>query len=60
MPEAIKALLKPIATKIGMDLSNSKGDMKNKQQLGGDVIRTLNAKAVLVRPSPEVGTPGNA
>lgn len=45
MQEAVKTLLKPIATEIGVDLFNSRGGMKNTQQLGADVIRTLNARS---------------
>lgn len=45
MPEAVKALLRPIATEVGVDLFNSKGGLKNTQQLGADVIRTLDARS---------------
>jgi len=45
VPEAVKTLLRPIATEIGVDLINSKGGLKNTQQLGVDIIRTLNARS---------------
>ena len=43
-PVVVKEILRPIATEIGVDLFNSKGGLKNTQQLGADVIRALNAK----------------
>ena len=43
--EAVKALLKPIAAEVGVDLFNSKGGLKNTPQLGADVIRTINARS---------------
>lgn len=39
----VKETLRSIAAEIGVDLFNSKGGLKNTQQLGADVIRTLNA-----------------
>ncbi|WEK49029.1 MAG: hypothetical protein P0Y66_14845 [Candidatus Kaistia colombiensis] len=47
MPEAATALLIPIATEVGVELLNSKGWLKNTQQLGADVIRTFNARGSL-------------
>ncbi|CUW97581.1 conserved hypothetical protein [Agrobacterium fabacearum S56] len=38
-----KETLRSVAAEIGVDLFNSKGGLKNTQQLGADVIRTLNA-----------------
>ncbi|KEA04717.1 hypothetical protein G6L94_00035 [Agrobacterium rhizogenes] len=43
-PVVVKEVLRPIATEVGVDLFNSKGALKNTQQLGADVIRALNAK----------------
>ncbi|MDR6901500.1 hypothetical protein [Rhizobium miluonense] len=43
-PVVVKEMLRPIATEIGVDLFNSKGGLKNTQQLGADVIRALNAR----------------
>jgi hypothetical protein len=39
----VKDTLRSAAAEIGVDLFNSKGGLKNTQQLGADVIRTLNA-----------------
>lgn len=39
----VKETLRSVAAEIGVDLFNSKGGLKNTQQLGADVIRTLNA-----------------
>lgn len=39
----VKETLRSVAAEIGTDLFNSKGGLKNTQQLGADVIRTLNA-----------------
>ncbi len=39
----VKETLRSVAAEIGIDLFNSKGGLKNTQQLGADVIRTLNA-----------------
>lgn len=44
---AVKETLRSIATDVGVDLLNSKGGLKNTQQLGADVIRSLNAAAGL-------------
>lgn len=43
----VKETLRSIATDVGVDLFNSKGGLKNTQQLGADVIRSLNASAGL-------------
>lgn len=43
----VKETLRSIATEVGVDLFNSKGGLKNTQQLGADVIRALNAAAGL-------------
>lgn len=43
----VKEMLRSIATEVGVDLFNSKGGLKNTQQLGADVIRALNASAGL-------------
>lgn len=40
----VKESLRTIATEVGVDLFNSKGGLKNTQQLGADVIRALNAR----------------
>ncbi|CAH0144772.1 hypothetical protein SRABI05_01533 [Agrobacterium fabrum] len=39
----VKERLRSVAAEIGIDLFNSKGGLKNTQQLGADVIRALNA-----------------
>ncbi|WP_333722460.1 hypothetical protein [Agrobacterium tumefaciens] len=39
----VKATLRSVTEKIGVDLFNLKGELKNTQQLGADVIRALNA-----------------
>ncbi|MNE32267.1 hypothetical protein D3C80_1258700 [compost metagenome] len=39
----VKETLRSVAAEIGIDLFNSKGGLKNTQQLGADVIRALNA-----------------
>lgn len=39
----VKETLRSVAAEIGVNLFNSKGGLKNTQQLGADVIRTLNA-----------------
>lgn len=44
LPVVVKELLRPIATEVGVDLFNSKGGLRNTQQLGADVIRALNAR----------------
>jgi len=43
-PVVVKEVLRPIATEVGVDLFNSKGGLKNTQQLGSDIIRALNAR----------------
>ncbi len=43
----VKETLRSIATDVGVDLFNSRGGLKNTQQLGADVIRSLNAAAGL-------------
>ncbi|WP_165505669.1 DUF6998 domain-containing protein [Rhizobium leguminosarum] len=40
----VKEILRSIAAEVGVDLTNSKGGLKNTQQLGSDVIRALNAR----------------
>ncbi|UXS99616.1 DUF6998 domain-containing protein [Agrobacterium tumefaciens] len=44
----VKETLRSVAADIGVDLLNSKGGLKNTQQLGADVIRCLNAAAGLL------------
>jgi len=39
----VKETLRSVSAEIGVDLFNSKGGLKNTQQLGADVIRTLSA-----------------
>ena len=48
----VKETLRSIATDVGVDLFNSKGGLKNTQQLGADVIRSLNAAAGLSSDIP--------
>lgn len=53
----VKEVLRPIATEVGVDLFNSKGGLRNTQQLGADVIRALNARsspATTTTPSANV------
>lgn len=47
-PIVVKETLRSIAAEVGVDLFNSKGGLKNTQQLGADVIRSLNAAAGLL------------
>lgn len=56
-PVVVKDLLRPIATEIGVDLFNSKGGLRNTQQLGADVIRALNARS---GPATTVARPASA
>lgn len=44
-PVVVKEVLRSIASKVGVDVFNSKGGLKNTQQLGADVIRALNAQS---------------
>lgn len=44
-PVVVKEILRSIASKVGVDVFNSKGGLKNTQQLGADVIRALNAQS---------------
>jgi hypothetical protein len=44
-PVVAKEILRSIASKVGVDVFNSKGGLKNTQQLGSDVIRALNAQS---------------
>lgn len=46
-PVVVKEMLRSIATEVGVDLFNSKGGLKNTQQLGADLIRALNPSAGL-------------
>ncbi|WP_323687248.1 MULTISPECIES: DUF6998 domain-containing protein [unclassified Rhizobium] len=39
----VKEILRSVAAEIGVDLFNSKGGLKNTQQLGADVIRAVKA-----------------
>ncbi|MES5099253.1 hypothetical protein ABUK73_13570 [Agrobacterium sp. BA1120] len=48
----VKEALRSIATEVGVDLFNSKGGLKNTQQLGADVIRSLNVAAGLSSDIP--------
>lgn len=41
--QVVKETLRSVVAEIGIDLFNSKGGLKNTQQLGADVIRALNA-----------------
>ncbi|MDW9596413.1 hypothetical protein GOA63_30200 [Sinorhizobium meliloti] len=53
----VKEVLRPIATEVGVDLFNSKGGLKNTQQLGTDVIRALNARS---SPATTMTSPASA
>lgn len=56
-PGVVKEVLRPIATEVGVDLFNSKGGLKNTQQLGTDVIRALNARS---SPATTMTSPASA
>ncbi|RUY94515.1 MULTISPECIES: hypothetical protein [unclassified Mesorhizobium] len=43
-PVVVKDVLRPIAAEIGVDVLNAKGEVKNTQTLGADVIRALNSR----------------
>lgn len=43
-PVVVKDLLRPIAADLGVSLLNPKGETKNTQTLGADVIRALNLR----------------
>ncbi len=45
LPIVVKERLKPIAVELGVDILNSKGGVKNTQQLGNDIIRALHARS---------------
>lgn len=45
LPVVVKDTLRPIAIELGIDLLNGKGGVKNTQQLGNDVIRTIRARS---------------
>lgn len=45
LPIVVKEKLKPIAVELGVDIQNSKGGVKNTQQLGNDIIRALHARS---------------
>jgi hypothetical protein len=40
----VRMFLREIAAKIGVDIANSKGNLKNTQSLGADLIRALHAR----------------
>ncbi len=43
-PVIVKDVLRPIAAEVGVEVLNSRGEVKNTQTLGADVIRALNAR----------------
>lgn len=43
-PVVVKEVLRPIAAKVGVDLENARGEAKNTQTLGADVIRAINLR----------------
>jgi hypothetical protein len=43
LPVVVKDRLKPIAIELGVDILNTKGSVKNTQQLGNDIIRRIHA-----------------
>jgi len=44
-PVVVKDILRPIAAEVGVEVLNSRGEVKNTQTLGADVIRAVNALA---------------
>lgn len=44
-PVVVKDVLRPIAADLGVSLLNSRGETKNTQALGADVIRALNLRS---------------
>jgi hypothetical protein len=44
-PVVVKDILRPIAADLGVSLLNPKGETKNTQTLGADVIRALNLRS---------------
>jgi len=44
-PVVVKDVLRPIAAEVGVDLLNSRGETKNTQTLGADVIRAINLRS---------------
>jgi hypothetical protein len=44
-PVVVKDILRPIAADLGVSLLNPKGETKNTQALGADVIRALNLRS---------------
>ena len=47
-PVVVKDVLRPIAAEVGVEVLNQKGDVKNTQTLGTDVIRAINARSSIV------------
>lgn len=45
LPVVVKDVLRPIAADLGVSLLNSRGEPKNTQALGADVIRALNLRS---------------
>lgn len=43
-PVVVKDILRPIAGEVGVEILNSKGDVKNTQALGAEIIRALSAR----------------
>lgn len=41
----VKEILRSIAASIGVEITNTKGGIKNTQQLGADIIRALNSRS---------------
>jgi hypothetical protein len=44
-PVVVKDILRPIAAEVRVDLLNPRGEAKNTQTLGADVIRALNLRS---------------
>lgn len=43
-PVVVKDILRPIAAEVGVDVLNARGDVKNTQTLGAEVIRAIHAR----------------
>jgi hypothetical protein len=51
----VKDVLRPIAADVGVEVLNSKGNLKNTQVLGADVIRAINAQKSSIRSAGDLG-----
>jgi len=49
-PVVVKDVLRPIAAELGIGLFNARGEARNTQSLGADVIRALNMRSLAQAP----------